>query len=304
MDSIKEYALYSEEMGMYWKNDEGMYWYQNKISSQTILIEAFDEILGDEKAVEEMKLWLLKQKQTQNWETTKATAEACYAFLLRGKNLLLNTNLPNVTIGEKELDIKNEVEVEDGTGYFKINWTREEIDKKLAEVEIKNNNDGASWGGIYWQYFEKLDKIEGHETNLKVYKKLFVEKVGDRGPYLQEVNEDKELKVGDKVKVRIEIRVDRDMEYVHLKDMRASAFEPENVISSYKWQDGFGYYEATGDSAVSFFIDYLPKGTYIFEYPLRVTHMGEFSNGITTIQSMYAPEFSSHSKGIRVNINE
>ena len=304
MDSIKEYALHSEEMGMYWKSDEGMYWYQDKISSQTMLIEAFDEILGDSEAVEEMKLWLLKQKQTQNWETTKATAEACYAFLLRGKNLLSNTNLPNVIIGEKELDIKNEVEVEDGTGYFKMNWTKVEVDKKLAEVEIKNNNDGAAWGGLYWQYFENLDKIEGHETKLKVYKKLFVEKIGDRGPYLQELKKDSQLKVGDKVKVRIEIRVDRDMEYVHLKDMRASAFEPENVISSYKWQDGFGYYEATGDSAVSFFIDYLPKGTYIFEYPLRVTHTGEFSNGITTIQSMYAPEFSSHSEGLRVEVKE
>lgn len=304
MDSIKEYALHSEEMGMYWKGDEGLYWYQDKISSQTMLIEAFEEILGDEEAVEEMKLWLLKQKQTQNWETTKATAEACYAFLLRGKNLLSATNLPNVIVGEKEVDIKKEVEVEDGTGYFKMNWTKGEIDKKLAEVEIKNNNDGAAWGGLYWQYFENLDKIEGHEGKLKVYKKLFVEKIGDRGPYLEEIKEESQLNVGDKVKVRIEIRVDRDMEYVHLKDMRASAFEPENVISSYKWQDGFGYYEATGDSAVSFFIDYLPKGTYIFEYPLRVTHTGEFSNGITTIQSMYAPEFSSHSEGLRVEVKE
>lgn len=304
MDSIREYAIYSEETGMYWKGDEGLYWYQDQIASQTILIEAFDEILEDEGAVEEMKLWLLKQKQTQNWSTSKSTAEACYAFLLRGKNMLSEGELPGVVVGGEKLDIEimDDVEVEDGTQYFKLNWNKEQINKELAQVEIKNNNDGAAWGGLYWQYFEDLDKIKGHESNLKLYKKLFVEKTGSRGAYIEELKEGSILKVGDKVKVRIEIRVDRDMEYVHLKDMRASSLEPENTISSYRWQDGLGYYEAVTDSAVNFFMDYLPKGTYIFEYPLRVTHMGEFSNGITTIQSMYAPEFSSHSEGIRVEV--
>ncbi|MCK7532284.1 MAG: hypothetical protein MZV63_15260 [Marinilabiliales bacterium] len=102
---------------------------------------------------------------------------------------------------------------------------------------------------------------------------------------------------GDRIKVRIELRVDRNMEFVHMKDMRASGFEPENVFSQYKWQDGLGYYEATKDAATNFFFDWLPKGTYVFEYALRVTHTGNFSNGITTIQCMYAPEFTSHSEG-------
>jgi hypothetical protein len=92
------------------------------------------------------------------------------------------------------------------------------------------------------------------------------------------------------------------MEFVHMKDMRASGFEPINVISRYKYQDGLGYYECTKDAATNFFMEYLPKGTYVFEYPLRVAHQGNFSNGITTIQCMYAPEFTSHSEGIRVKV--
>jgi len=124
------------------------------------------------------------------------------------------------------------------------------------------------------------------------------------GPVLQIIDEKTHLKVGDKVKVRIELRVDRDMQYVHMKDMRASGFEPINVISQYKWQDGLGYYESTRDAATNFFISYLHKGTYVFEYPLRVTHKGDFSNGITSIQCMYAPEFTSNSEGIRVKVGE
>ena len=87
-----------------------------------------------------------------------------------------------------------------------------------------------------------------------------------------------------------------------MKDMRASGLEPINVLSRYKWQDGLGYYESTKDVATHFFFDYLPKGTYVFEYPMVVNHKGNFSNGITTIQCMYAPEFTSHSEGIRVTV--
>ncbi|MGY0038690.1 alpha-2-macroglobulin family protein [Pedobacter sp. NJ-S-72] len=110
------------------------------------------------------------------------------------------------------------------------------------------------------------------------------------------------LKPGDLLKVRIEIYADRDMEYVHLKDMRSAGFEPINVISQYKYQDGLGYYESTKDASTNFFISYLRKGVYVFEYALRVTHAGDFSNGITSLQCMYAPEFTTHSEGIRVKV--
>ena len=162
--------------------------------------------------------------------------------------------------------------------------------------------EGASWGSVYWQYFEQLDKITAHETPLKLSKKLFVETNTAGGPIITPITENNTLRIGDKVKVRIELRVDRDMEYLHLKDMRAAGFEPVNVISTYRYQDGLGYYESTRDASTNFFISYLPKGTYVFEYPVLVSHSGNFSNGISSIQCMYAPEFTSHSEGIRVTV--
>ena len=157
---------------------------------------------------------------------------------------------------------------------------------------------------MYWQYFEELDKITHFkETPLKLNKKLFKEVRTDRGPILQPITTSTKLEPGDRIKVRIELKVDRDMEYVHMKDMRASGFEPENVLSSYKYQGGLGYYESTRDASTNFFFDFLSKGTYVFEYPLRVNHKGDFSNGITTIQCMYAPEFTAHSEGVRVIVN-
>jgi uncharacterized protein YfaS (alpha-2-macroglobulin family) len=147
-----------------------------------------------------------------------------------------------------------------------------------------------------------MDKITPAATPLSLTKKLFIEKNTGKGKLLEPVNDNTELKTGDKIIVRIQLRSDRDMDYLHLKDMRAASMEPLNVLSGYKWQDGLGYYEAAKDASTNFFISHLPKGTYIFDYPLFVTHTGIFSAGIATIQCMYAPEFSSHSEGIKVRV--
>jgi hypothetical protein len=309
--SLKETSINHEELGMYWKeNTAGWFWHQAPIETQVLLIEAFSEISKDIKTVNDLKTWLLKNKQTTNWRTTKATAEACYALLLQGTDLLSNESIVEIKLGNTTINSTDNKQ-ENGTGYFKkiINGPLVMPEMGNINLTVKQSNNQAtssSWGGVYWQYFEDLDKIipptGGTATPLKLDKKLFVEINTDRGPVLAPINEGNALKVGDKVKVRIELTVDRDMEYVHMKDMRASSLEPVNVLSGYKWQGGLGYYETTKDASTNFFFDYLRKGTYVFEYALFVTHTGNYSNGITSIQCMYAPEFSSHSEGIRINV--
>ncbi|WP_165761227.1 alpha-2-macroglobulin family protein [Niastella koreensis] len=314
LKSIKENAIHNGEMGMYWKEfTGGYYWWQSPIEIQSLLIEAFTEVTKDMASVNDMKLWLLKQKQTQNWKTTKATADACYALLLQGSDLLTNTPEVTIDLGNTVIRSKDQQQ-EAGTGYFKKVFDEKQVKPEMGNIKVTVTNTSsptgggregagaAAWGAVYWQYFENLDKITPAATPLQLTKKLFVEKNTDRGPVLEPINEGQPLKVGDKVKVRIELRVDRAMEYVHMKDMRAACMEPVNVISQFKWQGGLGYYETTKDASTNFFFGQLPKGTYVFEYPLFVTHTGTFSNGITTIQCMYAPEFTSHSEGVHVTV--
>jgi len=302
MRSLKERSLYDEELGRYWRATAGYFWYEAPIERQALLIEAFDEVAGDRVAVEEMKRWLLKQKQTQDWKSTKATAEACYALLMRGTDLLQPTAPAHITLGGVTVDPFRDggTTPEAGTGYFKTSWDGTEVTPAMGEVTVTGTSEGASWGALYWQYFEQLDKITPHATPLKIRKQLFLQENTPAGVVLKPITEGGTVQVGNRVVVRIELRVDRDMEFVHMKDMRASAFEPVTTLSGYRWQDGLGYYESPRDASVNFFFDYLRKGTYLFEYTLFATHAGEFSNGITTIQSMYAPEFTSHSEGVRV----
>ncbi len=305
LKSLKEMSITSEELGMYWKaNTNSWYWYQAPIETQALLIETFSEIENDTKTIDNLKIWLLKNKQTNRWKTTKATTEAVYALLLQGSNWLSVTDMVDVVIDGQQIEpskLEN-VKVEAGTGYYKTAWNPEEIKPEMAEVTLTKKGKGIAWGSLYWQYFEDLDKITSAETPLKLSKKLFLKKNTDTGEEITEITKNTHLKIGDLIRVRIELRSNRAMEFVHMKDMRASGLEPVNVLSQYKWQDGLGYYEATKDASTNFFFDYLPKGVFVFEYDLRVNNAGNMSNGITTIQSMYAPEFSSHSEGIRINI--
>ncbi len=326
IESLRQNSISSEEFGMYWKDftKGGYYWHQAPIESQALMIEAFTDIDGNKNTIDNLKTWLLKQKQTQNWGTTKATAEACYALLLDGSDWLSEDKQVEISLGGKSLSSIANIsaipsslgegrgEVEAGTGYFKKRIEAEKVNPQMGNISVEIKplnpstpqplNSSTTYGAAYWQYFEDLDKITVAETPLKLVKKLFIEKDTDKGPELVAIKDGDEIKVGDKVKVRIELRSDRDLEYVHMKDMRAACMEPTNVISQYKYQGGLGYYESTKDASTNFFFSYITKGTYVFEYSMFVTHNGNFSNGITTIQCMYAPEFTSHSEGVRVSV--
>ncbi|NNE36098.1 MAG: hypothetical protein HKN13_12725 [Rhodothermales bacterium] len=302
MRSLAENASHSDELGMYWKYNRGYFWYQAAIETQALLIEAFDEVVNDSAAVSDMQLWLLKQKQTQDWKTTKATTEAVYALLMRGTRLLDEDSHVTVRVGNETIDSRSRPDAEAGTGYFSRSWEGQKIGPEMASVEVTKVGPGPAWGALYWQYFEQLDRITPADTPLSIEKQLFREETSNAGPVLKPIDQIDDLSTGDRITVRVVIRVDRDMEYVHLKDMRGAGLEPVNVLSGYRFKAGLGYYESTRDAATHFFIGYLPKGTYVFEYPLRVNLAGDFSNGITSIQSMYAPEFASHSEGVRVRV--
>ncbi len=306
MASLKERAVTSEEMGMFWRETElSWWWYRAPIETQALMIEAFDEVAGDDAAVEECRVWLLKQKQTRDWKTTKATADAVYALLLKGKDILASDKLVELSLGGATITPGPTGEgapaVEAGTGFYERRFGPGEIRPQMGEVTVKKTDEGVAWGSVHWQYLEDMSKVTPHEgTPLKLKKALFTKRNTPQGPTLEPVRGP--VLVGDELVVRIELRTDRDMEYVHLKDHRGSGTEPVSVLSGYRFQDGLAYYESTRDTATHFFIDYLPKGTYVFEYSTRVQLRGNYPTGVASIQCMYAPEFNSHSESIPIEV--
>lgn len=318
LPALLENAITDTQQGIYWKTAYGRFWYQSPIEHQSMLIEFISEINQQakdpavNKQLNAMRTWLLLNKQTNHWKTTIATADACYALLLNGDDWLNRERTVTIQLGKTQISSNNE-KTTAGTGYFKKRIEGSRITNDMGNITVttrsgtspftsSQKNSSPSWGNVYWQYFEDLDKITSAATPLSITKKIFIEKNTDAGKLLQAVSEGEELKIGDKVVVRLELRSNRDMDYLQLKDMRAAAMEPVNVLSGYKWQNGLGYYESTKDVSSNFFIDHLRKGTYVFEYPMFITHSGLFSAGIASIQCMYAPEFTSHSEGIRIRV--
>ena len=291
--SLKEKAVHTD-LGVYWKQN-GWYWYQLPIEQQSLLID-FMDLSGESSIVEDGKRWLLSQKRTQHWSTTKGTAAAIHVLLMTGEDWLAEGSPLKVTIGGEKLDTDNKKEA--GSAYQKIVWNEDELSNKMGELRIENPNKSPAWAGLYWQYFEDRAAINASDKGpLSLDKKVYVERQTAKGVEMVPVKNDTDVRIGDKLLVRLEISNDQEMSYVHVKDGRASALEPIELLSKHKWNNGLYYYQSIDDAAMHFFIDRMPKGKFVLSYELRVTHEGKYTGGIAEASCMYAPEFSGHTEG-------
>lgn len=296
MASLREKATTDKEQGMFWANNSSKaFMSQSAITVHTFIMNAFKESKASDSEMNMMKQWLLNQKQTQQWSSTHATIDAVYALLSTGDNWF-DTN-SNVKIKVNKQTVDN-TDSELGTGYIQKTWMGDHISQQLGNVNIEREGNGPAWGAMYWQYYEELSKIKSSENGLSVNKTLFIESDNNLYPITEKNN----LKVGDKVTVRLTVKSDRDLDFVMLKDQRASCFEPLKTLSGIEYRNSLSYYQSTLDASTNYYFDHLPKGTYVFEYSVYVNRIGEYANGITTIQSMYAPQYTAHTNGIKVYV--
>lgn len=290
MQSLMEYSVVTDEMGRYFDTPKARYsWFSYKIPTEVAAMEAIQRITKDTKAIDEMKRWLLKQKQTQTWETPIATADAVYALMATGaSDLLANTGGVEITLGKEVI----RTPADNAIGYIKKTVSGDVMN--IKKVSVDKEGTGMGWGAVYAQYLESMDQIGEQGNGLSVSRQLYK---GDEA-----LNESAPLKVGDRITVRLTVKVDRDMDFVQIKDDRAACMEPLQAVSGFRWGNGLGYYQATKDASTQFFIDQMRKGTYVIEYQVYVNRTGEYQAGIATVQSAYAPEFGGHTRGYRVMV--
>ena len=290
MQSLMEYSVVTDEMGRYFDTPKARYsWFSYKIPTEVAAMEAIQRITKDTKAIDEMKRWLLKQKQTQTWETPIATADAVYALMATGaSDLLANTGGVEITLGKEVI----RTPADNAIGYIKKTVSGDVMN--IKKVRVDKEGTGMGWGAVYAQYLESMDQIGEQGNGLSVSRQLYK---GDEA-----LNESAPLKVGDRITVRLTVKADRDMDFVQIKDDRAACMEPLQAVSGFRWGNGLGYYQATKDASTQFFIDQMRKGTYVIEYQVYVNRTGEYQAGIATVQSAYAPEFGGHTRGYRVMV--
>ena len=282
--SIKEYLVRTPEMGSYFDSPKApSSWNSYRIPTQVAAMEAICRLAPDEQLLDDMKLWLLKQKQTQVWDTPIATADAVYAFLCFGSNPLEESGSLEAVADGKVIRTP-----EDALGYAKESWSGK---KEIPEtVTLTHRGGQTAWAALYLQYQEDMDRIRPAAGKGLTIRRTFL-KAG------KPVEETEEWKVGDRLTVRLTLQTDRNMDFVQVRDERPACMEPLQQLSGYRWGKGIGYYQVNRDAASCFFIDYLPKGTYTIEYEVSVDRAGTYRMGTASVQSAYAPEFESHPEG-------
>jgi hypothetical protein len=303
VESLKERSISKTDLGTYWNAGNGFHWSELPIERHAMLIMMFTELDNDADFVEDLKIWLLRNKQVNNWRTHKATAAAIHSFMIQKsgsirESALKQTQAVAVRFGDKPYTYDAQ---DAAVGYYKRRWEASEVTENMASITLTNPNEKLAWASAYWQYLEDMDKAELYgETPLNISKELYKEVQTPQGKILERIKEGERLAPGQVIVSRLIIRSEQDMSYIHVKDMRPGGFEPVNVLSGYRWSHGLGYYESTRDLASHFFINRLPKGTHVFEHRMIATHTGDFSSGPAFIQSVYAPEFGGFSGGEKV----
>ncbi|MEG1546214.1 MAG: alpha-2-macroglobulin family protein, partial [Bacteroides sp.] len=275
INSIKEYALTSDEMTRY------------RISTQVNVLEALQQAGNNEQAVEDIKLWLLKEKRTQTWESPIATVNAVYALLTNGNDLLANNEQAKITLGKQKIPLTAD--------YTKETFSGKNLKPNMTNITVEKRSKGIAWGAVYAQYLEEMSKVSKDSSQaLSINKQMYVERTVDNQTTRTPIKDLRYLQIGDKLLVRLILTIGRNMDFVQLKDERAACLEPLNSLSGYQFGSNVGYYQSVEDASTIYFFDELRKGTYLLESSFYVSREGQYASGIATLQSAYAPEFIAH----------
>lgn len=321
VESLREHALTSEDLGMHWRQLDrgGLWWGEAPIESQAVIVEAFEEIAADLDAARECLVWLVQQKRTQHWRSTKASADAIYAILKGfGQELLGGVDADRgdsqlndlmLQIGDRD-EIKSSDAGELGTANFSVRLASDDIVAKDGRVKGRLEGEGMAWVNVFWQSLRPLESVasqnmegvDGADATLAIEKTLFVERTTDDGVRIEPLGQGEPLKVGDTLVTRLILRNDRRLEFMHLKDMRGAGCEPIDAISGYRWSNDVFYYQSSRDTATHFFIERLDAGSRVIEYRVKIQHAGEYQSGFAEFECLYAPEFRARSGAISLKV--
>lgn len=291
LQSVMEYIVSNEEMGSYFDTYKAGYSSCDyRIPAHVSAMEAIMRLGENKEALlDDMRLWLLKQKQVQVWDTPISSVNAIYAFLADGGSRLDSTSVMTANVGSETITTPD-----DAIGQVSVSLCGEEINNVKA-ITVSHKGSGTGWASVYTQCLESMDKVKLYDGDgLRIERKYMS---GDR-----EIDHESVLSVGDKITVSITVSADRDMDFVRIKDEKPACLEAASQLSSYSWSGGLGYYRVNKDASVEFFVDSMRKGTYTITYDAYVTRSGNYVSGPASVISVYAPQFGSHSEGFTMKV--
>lgn len=286
--SLKEYTVYTEEMGRYYDTRRSSYsWYDYKIPTEVAAIEAIQRITPqDTQTIDEMRRWLLQEKRTQTWDTPINSVNAIYAFL-NGNSQQLTNNNSNTVLAIDGTPIETP-KATAGLGYVKTAIS----EPKGKTFTATKTSAGTSWGAVYAQFFQKAKEVENSQSGITIKREIL--------PLNAKSAATSAFAVGDRIRIRITIDSERDLDFVQITDRRAACLEPVNQLTGYQ----NGAYVSPKDYATHYFFGMLSKGRHVIETEYYIDRSGQYETGTCTVGCAYAPEFRATSPSLTINIKE
>ena len=273
--SLQEYTTFKEDMGRYFETRRATYsWCDYRIPTQVAAIEALSLVAPNEKqTITEMQRWLLQEKRGQAWDTPINSVNAIFAFLMSSSDMLAAKEETVIRLDGKQLDMPKATA---GMGYVK---TATPMDKKMKAVTFDKSSDGTSWGAVYAQYMQKSTDVRKSGDGLSIQREIIMPEGG--------------LKVGAKVKVRITVTADRDLDFVQIIDRRAACMQPVEQLTGYNG----GVYCSPKDNTTNYYLNAMPKGKRVIETEYYIGRTGTYQSGTCSAQCAYSPEFRATASG-------
>ncbi len=294
LESLRQYATVSEDKGMWFDNLSSSFAGWNKLITTAQVLEAYTAIEPQSPNVDLLRQWLLITKQAENWGDDRETSEVIHAILSSGTKWTVPSEAPEVYIGNEPLATGHIAVL---TGSFTVGIQAGDE----GELRIARSGAGPAWGGVITQYVAPIADVKSNGIPELTIEKNIYSIINDAdGTTAVSGN----LKVGDRVRVTLTVTCDRDLEYVAVMDARSACLEPAEQLSGYSQSDGIWMYKEVRDDSTNMFIPFLGKGTHVISYDCYLDRVGEYSLGIASAQSQYAPTIAAHSAGRLIKVGD
>jgi hypothetical protein len=321
------------EDGIYWR------WSDGGVEATSFALRALLLIDPQNKLIEPVTNWLIKNRRGAQWSNTRDTAIAILA---------LNDYLRQS--GEMNPDLEYELLV-NGQSIATKRVTAADVLSAPSQFEIDRQHikDGANEirlvrrsgsGPIYFAAQAKFFSLEepitpaGHEIFVRrQYYKLVGRPTLLRGYVYdrQPINDGESVASGDRIETVVTIEAKNNYEYLVLEDLKPAGLEaiqirsgeslyakelesgavtrqtsdlrPQTSDIDYTGRTRWVYQELR-DRKVALFIDKLPEGVWEIRYDMRAEVPGRFHALPLMGYAMYVPEIRSNDVEVRINVED
>ena len=288
IESIIEFSKSTPTQGLWWPSIGEQYGGSMiELQASANVLCALKEVTPESKYIDPVRQWLILQKEARNWGSGAIASDVIYSILSTSPEWIEKAGSATIFVGDQKVPFSY---TDSTLGYFRSNIT--DLNPSLKTLEISKSALSPSWGAIYSQSTMTMADIKASGCDAVSIEKRLLVKNGNDWVFATEP-----LKVGDRVKIQLLIHANQTMQYIAVDDDRAACLEPVEQLPAPIYSQGICFYRENRDSATNLFVTNMPKGTYMLEYEMFVNNSGDFSSGIATIQSQYAPELTAHSAG-------